>query len=209
MREPSLEFFPDLLRRSRKYDKFLLFSSSVASTIPSSFPFVIFAYASSHESQLLQLVWTGTLPFSISGESLRYSLVLRRKGASDLSPYFLLLSSSGIASSLVYWTKSPLCHDSMRDSRRLVCQSCWIFLWHFGHFESSSWKLSNNPTVGGPARNVRGQRGTEYLRLVPHRLLPFLRSQTITMTTRAAEQGGRSETIYFALCIMHSYKSHG
>jgi hypothetical protein len=29
MREPSLEFFPDLLRRFRDHDKFLLFSSSL------------------------------------------------------------------------------------------------------------------------------------------------------------------------------------
>src|SRR5438132_2120563 len=116
------------------------FSSLVASasTILSNFPLTIFAYASSHELQLLQLVWTGTLPFSIMGASLRYFFVLRKKGESGWSPYFLFLSSSGMVSSLVYWTKSPLCHDSIRDSKRLVCQPSSILPWHFGHFESSS-----------------------------------------------------------------------
>src|SRR2546421_99846 len=45
---------------------------------------------------------------------------------------------SRILSNLVYWTKSPLCHDSIRESKRLVCQPSSILRWHFGHFESSS-----------------------------------------------------------------------
>src|SRR5713101_2095445 len=116
------------------------FSSLVASasTILSNLPLVIFAYASSHESQFRQLVWTGTLPLSINGVSLRYFLVLRRKGANGWVPYFLFLSFSGILSNLAYWTKSPLCHDSIRDSKRLVCQPSFVLRWQFGHFESSS-----------------------------------------------------------------------
>src|SRR3989442_6597007 len=83
--------------------------------------------------------WVGFLsPFNISGASLRYFLVLRKKGASEWVPYFLSISFSGILSNLAYWTKSPLCHDSIRESKRLVCQPSSILRWHFGHFESSS-----------------------------------------------------------------------